>query len=436
MSYEKNREANDLRKKGLFQEAVVLYRELLSAGPDPFAAAGLLHCLRKQGLFEEALPLCNDIMREYTDSDWCTNEAIWTLVQGKLEKLNDSAGIEETISIAEAILALNPTDNSIRWRVVHRVLKKAKASKKWDLVSTWAYKVNPDQLSEVPMADGQGREGWCDKAIWNNYFIQSLVETGDQETAISLSKKAAEAFPRQDKFFKRLSALASLRIKRLIEAEQIYKDLCSTSRPDWWILHEYANVLREMGKNHEALQLMCKAAVSNKKLDLLVSLFSDMGCLCSELKMYEDARDHLLLSKFIRQAQGWSIPASVCSCISDLNHALEEVSPPIDLKVCLAKCRKFWFNILGVRDNPQIQSMKHKRIRKSLRGKLKLGPTGREYCFISSEGEESFFCFKSDLHQDFNEGQNVIFDAISSFDKKKQRQSWKAVNIRAESFHR
>jgi pentatricopeptide repeat protein len=145
--FEKSREANELRKSGQVEKALVLYRELSKDSLDPFVAAGLLHCLRKQGFFEEALRLCDDMLQQHTDSDWCRNEIMWTLIQGKLERLDESASVEETASVAVSILALNPRESATKWRIVRRVLKAAKSRNRWDIISHWIYKVNPEELS-------------------------------------------------------------------------------------------------------------------------------------------------------------------------------------------------------------------------------------------------------------------------------------------------
>jgi len=429
--FEKSREANELRKSGQVEKALVLYRELSKDSLDPFVAAGLLHCLRKQRFFEEALPLCDDMLQQHTDSDWCRNEIIWTLIQGKLERLDESASVEETASVAVSILALNPRESATKWRIVRRVLKAAKSRNRWDIISHWVYKVNPEELSTVPMKDDLGREGWCDQAVWYNYRVRSMIETGDKEQAISLTQTAIDRFPHQSKFFRRLEALAALRLARLVEAEKIYSNLCSTSRPDWWILHEHAQVLRELGKPEEALRLMCKAAASHKKLDSLVSLFADIGFLCSELQLRKDARNHLLLCKYVREEQRWSIPHSIDTALSSLNKELAELAFPTDLKDSLATCRTFWFRTLGVHDDPRVQSLERKKIRQTLRGKLILGHAERPFCFISSESGDSFFCLKSDLPKEITDGATLVFDAIPSFDKKKNKESWKAVNIRS-----
>lgn len=429
--FDKSREANELRKSGQYEEALVLYRELSEDYFDSFTAAGLLHCLRKLGLFEEALPLCTDMLQRHRASDWCRNEVIWTLIQGKLEKLDESASMEETMSVAQSILALNPKENATKWRIVRRVLKAAKSHNRWEIISQWIDRVNPDELSTEPMKDAQSREGWCDQAVWNNYRIRSMIETGDKEQAISLAQNAINHFPRQSKFFKRLEALATVRLTRLVDAEKIYSTLCSTGKPDWWILHEHAQVLRELGKLEDALRLMCRAAVSHKKLESLVSLFSDIGFLCSELKLGEDARNHLLLCKYVREEQGWSIPRSIEIALSNLDNEGSEQISSTNLKDSLTACRAFWFRTIGVQDDPRAQSIRSKKIKQTLQGKLILGHSEKPFCFISSANGNSYFCFKSDLPKGITDGASLVFDAIPSLDKKKQKESWKAINIRS-----
>lgn len=430
--FEKSREANELRKSGQLQEALVLYRELSKTNFDQFVAAGLLHCLRKQGLFEEALPLCDLLIPQQEKGlDWCRNEVIWTLIQGKLERLDESASVEETISVAESIFRLSPKESTTKWRIVRRVLKAARSRSRWDIISQWIDRVNPEELSTVAMKDERDRAGWCDQAIWHNYRIRSMIETSDKEKAISLARSAIDRFPRQSKFFKRLEALAAHRLARLVEAERIYSSLCNTGRPDWWILHEYAQVLQELGKPEEALRLMCKAAVSHKKLDSLVTLFSDIGFVCRALHLREDARNHLLLCKYVREEQEWSIPFSIDRAISELNAELPELFTRSNCRDMLAVCKAFWFRTLGVNDDPRVHSLEGKKIKQSLRGKLILGQSERPFCFISMESGDSYFCLKSDLPKDITEGAILVFDAIPSFDKKKSKESWKAVNIRS-----
>lgn len=426
-SSEKSLEANRLRKSGELEKALPLYRELCADARDQYSVAGLLHCLRKTNHFEEAIPLCNVVFSHFLDSEWCRNEAIWTLIQGQLEKLEEGTPVEKVVSIAHEIFSFGPTEPSTKWRIIRRVLKAAKARARWDIVSEWIDRVAPEELSDEPMKTENGREGWCDQAIWHNLKIRSMIEVGDKEKAIELSKGVSNIFPRQCRFFGRLTALATLRLSRTIEAERLYADLCNARTPDWWIMHEYAQVLKELGKRELALKMMCKAASSHQKLDSLVSLFFDLGTLCLEMENRDAACNHLSLCKFVRQEHGWSIPYSLEKSLEELE---SNPNNPTTLAQALLNCRDFWKNTIGPQGDWHEHSFGKRKPRAGLTGKVSLGPSDRPFCFISIESGESFFCYKSDLPRNIAEGTKLVFDAIPSFDKKKKRESWKVANIR------
>jgi len=425
-----SKEANDLRKKGEFDEALALYRELSKNDSDSYSAAGLLHCLRKLHLFDEALTLCTPTNQKHMTLDWYRKEVIWTLIQGKLSTIDDNRPIQEVVSIAESILTLEPTDHTIRWRIVHPVLKRAGSYKKWNVVFEWTEKVTPDELSTVPMKDNRARDGWCERAIWCNYRIRSMIEVGDKEQAILFAQDAVNDFPHQAKFFKRLEALANFRLSRLVEAELLYCKLSDSGRTDWWILKEHACALRELGKFHEALVVMCKAALSNRKLELLVSLFTDIGFLCHKMELKQDARNHLLLSKHIRENQGWPISQTLSSEIAELDRELPDLAGPVARDGALVECQKFWRRTVGAQHDSRETSIKSRGVKRMLKGKLRMGSPERPYCFLLSDTRESFFCRKSDLPDGATDGVILQFDAMPSFDKKKNQESWKAVNLR------
>jgi tetratricopeptide (TPR) repeat protein len=427
--FEISKVANDLRKRREFEKALPLYRELSMDDSDSYSAAGLLRCLRELRLFDEALPLCIPTNRKHLTLDWYRNEVIWTLIQGKLQKLDESAPLDEVVRAAELILGLEPKGTVAKWSIVRRLLKAAKLRNRWDIVSKWIERVNPDELSTKPMKDERGRDGWCEQAIWHNFRIRSEIEVGDKQQAIVAAQRAIDLFPQQAKFFKRLEALGNFRLGRLVEAELLYGKLSSGGRSDWWILNEHAHVLRDLGKDQEALVLMCKAALSNKKLELLVSLFSDIGFLCLKAGRKDDARNHLMLCKHIREEKEWSVPQTVSSAIAVLDKELLNIPGPADLSAALAECHKFWRRTVGRNDSRE-PSLTARGVKRMLKGKLKMGPSERPYCFILSDTRESYFCRKSDLPEGATDGVILQFDAMPSFDKKKNQESWKAVNVR------
>ena len=279
------------------------------------------------------------------------------------------------------------------------------------------------------MKDNTGRDGWCDQALWNYVRIRSMIEVGDKTEAVALAQNATNLFPKQQKFFRRLEALAHLRLGTLVDAERLYRTLYRGGSADWWILHEHAQVLRELGKYDDALILMCKAALSNKKLESLVALFSDIGFLCLKTERKEDARHHLVLCKHIREEKEWSVPQTVSSAIAILDKDLLNIPGPADLNTALAECQQFWRRTVG-RHESRKPSLTTRGVKRMLKGKLKMGPSERPYCFILSDTRESYFCRKSDLPKGATDGVMLQFDAMPSFDKKKNQESWKAVNVR------
>jgi len=425
---EQKQKANELRKAGNHKEALLLYRNLWKETGDKFDGAGLLHCLRKLELFDEAIILADEIIVKYPNFPWCRTEVIWTYIQGILDKFNDEKPLGKVVDIAERIMGLNP-DGLAAKMIVFKVLKSAKSSNHWETVNEWVVKIDPGSLSTKPMTDDSGREGWSDQSLWYNYRINGLIEKGDAKEAIDTVDEILERFPKQRKFFLRLKALANHLLGNLSESEKIYQNLCSGYKPDWWMLYEYAKVVRDIGRREDALKLMYQAASGHSKLESMVSLFVDIGMLCKELGKYEEARAHFVLCKYVRNEKGWIVAEPIINTINDLNKIIGNNKVPSSLKEALSICRNEWSILLGKENNLKNLSYNHRKVKKGLVGKVSLGRSDRPFCFIIAKDEQAFFCYKSDLPSDIKDGNEVTFDAIPSFDNKKNKESWKASNI-------
>jgi tetratricopeptide (TPR) repeat protein len=419
---ELHHEANNLRQGKKYRDAIPLYEKVWVETGDQYDGAGLLSCLRKSGDIEMAIPLAEELVKKFPDFLWVKHEAIWTLINGKLNMLNENASVDDVLNAANEIMALRPEGVAAK-TVVFKVLKSAKTAGKWDIVCEWADKLDPDKLSITPMTDEKGREGWSDQSLWYNYKCKSLIEQGRPEEALQFIDEVIEKYPKQRKFLLRLKALALYKMKRLDEAEECYKDLCGVRKPDWWLLQEYARVINDKGDKKAALKVMCQAANSNAKLDLMVTLFQEMGLLFKELGEADAARAHFALSSLVRQERGWSVSNKISDSIAELNRIIGNADIPASVKDALSLCRKEWENILGISISSQ------RKPRRGLTGKVQLGSSERPFCFIVGDLNESFFCFKSDLPADIKDGDIVNFNALPSFDRKKNRESWKAVDI-------
>lgn len=270
--------------------------------------------------------------------------------------------------------------------------------------------------------------GPSDQSLWYNYKIRSLIEKGQPDEALALIDQISELFPKQKKFFLRLKGLAYYHLNNLPEAKKVYQKLCGGYKPDWWLLHEYAKVVRGEGQKDEALNIMYRAVNSHPKLEAMVTLFVDIGNLCKEMGKNGEARAHFTLCKYVRDEQGWSIPHSIGSTIAELNKRIGNSHEPTSLKEALNLCRNEWKKVAGKEEKLSLQ--KERKPRRELVGGVNLGKLGQPFCFIITQDKESFFCFKSDLPKDIKNEEEVTFNAVPSFDKKKNKESWKAVDIR------
>lgn len=428
---ERKYKAKELRKAQYFKEAVLLYRDLWKETGDHYDGAGLLHCLRKLELFDEAIPLAEDLITKHPESDWCRNEVIWTFISGDLYKLGENESVEKVVETAKKVMDLNPHGLAEKV-VVFKVLKSAKAHGNWGIVNEWVIKIDPITLSIEPITYESGKKGWSDRSLWYNYRIRGLLEScGDKEAqeAIEIVDEISGQFANEQKFFLRLKALAFQKIGNLGAAEKIYEVLCNRGRPDWWMVHEKAKVVRDLGRTEGALELMYRAASSNRKLGTMVSLFADIGKLCKSMGRNEEARAHLALCRYVREENNWSLPATILIDINELNKIIGNNNEPTSLKEALSFCRGYWISLVGKKSDLRDKIEDKRQIRNGLSGRVNLGKLDHNFCFIITKDNESFFCFKKALPSGIKNGDKVKFDAIPSFDKKKNKKSWKATNI-------
>lgn len=427
-SIELNDKAHKLRRAGNYSDALKLYREAWDKFHDKYAGAGLLNCIRKLRMLDEAVPFANELISKFPDFDWGRLEVIWTYIEAFLENLDEKVPLENVVYFADKILVLNPEGFALN-KIVFTVLKSAKRVNNWNVICQWVDKLEPSLLSIEQMEDSSGRKGWSQQALWFNYKIRSLIEKEEYDQAVSLAENCSGKFPySQQKFFIRLKALAHYRLGNLNEAENLYSGLCKSYKLDWWILYEYAKVIRDSGRKEEGLKLMYQAAQGSNKIEALVTLLLDIGMSCKDLNRHVEARNHLILSKTIREKNDWKVPQLIEETVIELNKLIGNEQEQKSINEILKQCKGYWRqNSIQSEGSNGIDKRKY---RSNLKGKVKLGYSERPFFYIETLQKESFFGYKTDLPDNLAEEDVVYFDAIPSFDRKKNKESWKAKNIK------
>ena len=127
--------------------------------------------------------------------------------------------------------------------------------------------------------------------------------------------------------------------------------------------------------------------------------------------------------------KGWRVDELIKDTINALDNTIGDDDKPLSLKKALKNCRDYWVKTSTTDDDFQKSPGENRKVRKGIMGKVHMGRNDQPFCFIHTDDKQSFFCYKSDLPQDVMEGSELTFDAMPSFDKKKNKESWKAINI-------
>ncbi len=415
----KKQMANNLRKNQKYEQAEAIYKELYESSDtkDGYDAAGYLHCLRKQRKFAEAISIADAIPPELQDIAWCRNEMIWSYIQGIL--MDVSADFNSKDTAFEKIKALKPDITALKVSLL-KLFKEAKKSKRFDFIKENIDLINPADLDNKPNSTNT-KSDWSDRAMWYYYNAESLINSNDDNKAIELIETIIDKFPRQKKFFLRLKAKAFYNLKNTEQALKIYEALCNTPHPDWWILNEYGQIIAETGCPEKALPMLLLSSSLMPKLDMKVVLMQNLGRVYKDLEQYEMSFFHFMLSKLVREEKGWNMPESLSASLQELSSFFQTPKKEFTIDELLKACKKEW-----LKGKPSAGNEK-----KDLKGKVISISPEKPFCFIKS-GSESYFCFTKDLPEGISREQKVIFDITPSFDKKKQRESYRAINIRKE----
>jgi tetratricopeptide (TPR) repeat protein len=413
---ENSTKANELRKSGDIDSALPIYKELWETSKDKFAAAGLLFCLRKKKKFSEALPLAQEAYLTFPGFEWCKNEYIWTLIQGKLYTFPEDGELSELITTVNRIIDLKPDEIAYK-TTIFKLLKYAKKKGDWNLINEWIIKLQPEVLNGYTDQE----VGWNDKALWYYYRVNGLIYSRKEKEAIKILIECCDEFYKQKKHFQRLKAKAYIGLDKIDDAIGIYRSIVQ-NKPDWWLLHEYASLLIKQNNIKEGFNNLIKAAISPPmKPELKVTLFYEIGSTLIQMNNTEHAILHFKLVKSIREEQGWGL--------GDINVKIKNLGGDInennDVKSLFNLCQKLWHGYM-----PMFSSnSESKNKMQGLIGKVTSLIDGRPFCFIRTQSNESYFCSTSDLPKGTITNQLVRFDIKPSFNKKKNEETFKAINI-------
>jgi len=420
--------AEQMRKAKDYSGAKPIFKNLWEEKKNPKNAAQYLHCLRKLKEKKEAVKFAYDLKDLNLNHDWVYMEIFWTLLIFDLKSKTDFNEAKNLSKYLEELLIKNPYKSG-DIILANSMVKISLENKKWDNAFYWLDKIDINKIKE----EKQYNSEWTNKSNWFYRKAKCLFELGRiTECLTVLDEFNFSSLPWSvKKNFLTLKAKVLVESRNFEQALNIYQEL-TKGKADSWIFQEKGKLLILLDNKDKALLEFYSAASSSRQLNMLVTIFNDIGILCLELKKEEEALVHFVLEKLVREEKGWQIKESLNSQINTLLPSFPQHNELSSVKEAHKICRNIWRNA-GI----SAFELAKKQNKKSSVRKKRLGLIGsitglnhnKPYCFIKTKENDSFFCLKSEIKDSVSNYDEVTFDAIPSFDKSKNKESWKAVNV-------
>lgn len=414
--------AETLRKDKKYAEASAQFAEVWQQNPSPYVGWRYAFCLRKVGQLNEAERVAREALSKYPEDRFTKTELGWILYERELKPAKVAKDLWRTINVANQVLKLSP-DGLTLSRVALAVMKVSKERGKWEVLMEWADRLDPANLDNQP-GIFDGKRGMSDRETWYVGRSHALLELERFDEARQCAQAGLVEFP-DEIFLRRTAALALAGSGDVAGSVREMRSLLSHRRVEWYMRAELADLEYQMRNYGDAYRLICEALASCRqedkyKLGHLVTL----ARVAVALGKLDVAAEHVSLTKAIRSSQGWPIPRELIEVERGLQRAIQSLGVtlpvlPQDVALLARLCRQRWHE--GKTEGVEFH-----------RGVVKLYPEDRHFAYIKRDDDgDDVYVLVRDLPRRCNQpGSHVEFALKTSYDKKKERESVQATNVR------
>lgn len=422
-------EANEYRKKEEYQKAIEFYRALWNQNPLSFNqwdGWGYAFSLYKTQQYQEALTICRALYPRFKKFDLLRSLYARSILQTQFKSPNPPS-LEVLDKALKGIFMLSPPYEpyAVSPLAVFQYAKIAMAQQNisWSKIEYWLGKMEPGLLDAEAFqsinTDGRSYEVASQQEQWYALMLKSKAGQNKAEELLSLlaeaRKKKLKWHYNNDIWFARKEAFAYAQLHQKEKAVQILKKIL-LQKKDWFLIYDLAKLTED---SNERKVLLCQAALAKGKPTMKLKLFESIyqEFLDEDPQM---AGKHLSLIASLRKENNWEVSPSLTDKINQLNPegSVEES------KTLLRTLKEFW--------KKHIPDYSKSRERQN--GKvMNILPNGFAG-FIKTKTESVFFSLKDFKGPEkIKEGDQVSFEVVDSFDKKKQKRSQRAIKIKLES---
>lgn len=373
--------------------------------------------LYKAKKYDEALTIYERHYKESPEAlnNWDRIFYSWSLYQLYIKDAYDEDKLYESAELVTELVRqddLNKRPVCAYTQTVFKVLDQLYAENDYYDLLAWLDKINPELLDQKRF-ETEDRVYRSKKEKYYDYATKAYFEVEDYEKCIETSKEALESL---DVFTNNSDVWYNWRIAKsyrelLDNSEALrYLEEVAKVKKDWFVQKEIAENYYVLGEDEKAQDYICEAVLTNDPLTIKVNLYHLAYKILKEINP-ELALKHAELFCAIKLENDSKVPDDIEELLID-----EET---LDKNALESEIRQYW-TMYKFKDQ-ELQNGTVTRI-------FEHGRSG----FITSDDDESVYFNVSEYKgDDLKVGDYVSFYTEKSFDKSKNRESKRAVNIRS-----
>lgn len=428
--------AENMRKQNRFADALPIFVQYFNEHHDEPTLWRCIHCARHLKDYKTAIELIENNYRDFTDSEMLRVQFAWLKYDAFMPGMKKRSDWEGILRLADEILALNPEDGEILFRLtIFAAIDAARNLNDYQKMLELTDMIGPEKLAaEGEQFKGRRMISWRER--WYFARLHALFSAQLYNECRALAFKAFAEYPRKIEFARK-AALCKEKLGVAGDAEEELMAISKVKGSPWYVLADLARIRFEMKKYDEALDAAYGAAVRHGEDKTKVNLFALIAKILLIMGDTENALNHVVLSCSIRNREHWKTPEELQQLRDRLGIGNELPAPELARK----KCSEIWqpvFSAMPAKSNGSASgnAVSQRESGKMLAGGL-IGNIGeikenRNFAFINTPDNPSpVFVRQADVPESlWVTGARVTFDLIESFDQKKGVVSVRAVAVK------
>jgi len=424
--------ANELRKNGLFTDALACYEELTFGYPGqctPWDYWGHAYCLLKLGRWREAETFCRSYREKEETFQPIDNVLAWSLYY-QYVKNNEKSDTKPLTVYAEEILSLCKKEDTYSPFTVTIFQVLDVLGKKFpypaETVLEWAERLDPALLDENPAEivrpDGKKTELASRREQYFMVITRALYECARYEECIEKCDQALSHLTvfhyDNDIWFRRRKALCLYYMGNITEAIELMRGVFARKK-DWFVRFELGEMLLRNEQKEEGASLLASAALDRNDPEKKLKLYASLAHWYDVNGKHETAILHYSLIWQLRISQGWKEDEETRSILEKEHINLSDIP---SAETLIQKLYPDWEELAG-----SATEKLHGVIQKVL-------PNGKAGFIVTVDGKTFYFELRNfkGKREDVHPGCKVHFFLEDGYDAKKQRNVKNAVHVMPE----